>query len=110
MLSGLVKLVPRLGDPQSFLGRATNPILHYVNQYFKFKLEILKSLGGFYDRLVFSSTGLNGFHISSLPPSRLVIDLHYQCCMFLSFVFYGSYVCQICQLFYNKGWGAPKRK
>jgi len=31
------------------------------------KLELLKSLGGFYDELPFSPTGLNRFNIAIIP-------------------------------------------
>jgi len=66
------------------------------------QLEILKSLGGFYDGLAFSLTRLNRLHVSynTLPLSTLLKDIHYQCCMLLSFIFYGSHFCQSCKLFY----------
>jgi len=53
-----------------------------------------------------SPTGLipniSRFHISSLLPSTLVIDLHYKYFMFLSFALY------LYQLFYNIGVGWPQ--
>jgi len=49
-----------------------------ANTIFKGKLEILKSLGGFYDGLAFSPTGLNRLHISynTLHYNTSVIILH----------------------------------
>jgi len=58
-----------------------------------------------FDELVFFSLVLIACTlviIAFLSP-HLVKDLHYQCCMLLSFVFYGSHFCQICKLFYNMG-------
>jgi len=54
------KTEPKLKNP--------NPTDVFENQTFftatdVWKLEILKSLGGFYDELAFSPTGLNRFHI-----------------------------------------------
>jgi len=68
------------------------------------KLEILISLGGFYDGLAFSPTGLNRFDINSLPP-------HYRPTLstFYVFILHFLYLCPRCQLFYNMGWRAPKR-
>jgi len=59
-------------------------------------------------KFLFDPQILSRFHISFLPPSKLIIDLHYQCSMYLTFPFYGSHFCQKYQLFYNMGVGFPQ--
>jgi len=72
------------------------------------KLEILKSLWGFYDEPAFLPKGQSRFHISCLAPSTLVIDLLYVPCLYHSLLIVLIFARAI-NYFTIWGWGVPKR-